>query len=217
MRYRCHACGRSEQRGFFPEQTFHAKYAIIHGVALGIASTTTKLLFHQFGFSTDGWRGGLTSLAVCAGILLLIYGFAVFAEAYYVAFCRCSTCGARTLHHASEAVPATHDREFTVGNIYATLDDDGKYRISKVLAVDEFAVHLRTYANRFDQLDRELDPAVLSLGSIDDPGGFGIGHFPLAIEAFANDNPIFLKQVAVTEDELDGYKLYLESMSDDAE
>lgn len=130
--------------------------------------------------------------------LLKRFWFAILAV-----FCGCS---------ADPQRPATNAREITVGGLYASRDDDGKYRISKVLVVDEFAVHLRSYANRFDTLPQDLDPAVLSLGGIGDPDGFGIGHFPLAKEGFWNDNPVLIKKTAVNEDELEGYKLYLEAM-----
>lgn len=84
----------------------------------------------------------------------------------------------------------------------------------KVLVVDDFAVHLRSYANRFDEFPIDIEPDVLSLGSISDEGGFGIGHFPLAKEGFWNDNPVFLKVTPVTDDELEGYRMYLEAMND---
>ena len=99
-----------------------------------------------------------------------------------------------------------------VGGLYATQDEDGSWRVMKVLAVDEFAVHLRSYANKFSDQPKDIDPAELTLGGINAPGGFGIGHFPLAKEGFFKDNPILLKVVSVKEEELEGYKLYLEAM-----
>ncbi len=82
----------------------------------------------------------------------------------------------------------------------------------KVLAVDDFAVHLRSYKNKFPEVPRDLDTSTLLLGGIDDPDGFGIGHFPLAKEGFWNGNPVFLKQEPVRDDELEGYRMYLEAM-----
>ena len=108
---------------------------------------------------------------------------------------------------------SNNDREIVVGGLYATKNEDGTYGVMKVLVVDDFAVHLRSYANRFNELPSEIDPSVLTLGSISDGGGFGIGHFPLAKEGFWNDDPVYLKKTAVAEDELEGYRMYLEAMN----
>jgi hypothetical protein len=101
-----------------------------------------------------------------------------------------------------------------VGGLYTTQDKDGSWRVMKVLVVDENAIHLRSYANKFLSQPKDVDPATLTLGGVNDPAGFGIGHFPLAKGGFSKGNPILIKVVPVTEDELEGYKLYLEAMED---
>ncbi len=103
-------------------------------------------------------------------------------------------------------------RMIVVGGLYASQNEDGTFGVMKVLAVDDFAVHLCSYKNKFQELPRDLDSSILSLGGISDPDGFGIGHFPLAKEGFWNGNPVFLKQESVRDEELDGYRLYLEAM-----
>lgn len=123
-----------------------------------------------------------------------------------MAICGCSTEGS--------APVAKDDTSIQVGGLYATQDEDGSWRVMKVLAVDEFAVHLRSYANKFPEQPKDVDAAKLSLGGLNDPAGFGIGHFPLAKEGFFKDNPLLIKVVSVKEDELDGYRLYLEAMKD---
>jgi hypothetical protein len=50
----------------------------------------------------------------------------------------------------------------------------------KVLAVDHSAIHVRLYKNRFTNRPQSVDTRELSLGSIDDPDGFGVGHLPLS-------------------------------------
>jgi hypothetical protein len=102
-----------------------------------------------------------------------------------------------------------------VGGLYTTQDTDGSWRVMKVLALDEHAVHLRSYANKFREQPKDVDPAVLTLGGLSDPAGFGIGHFPLAKEGFFKDKPVLIKVVPVKEDELEGYKLYSEAMNAD--
>jgi hypothetical protein len=100
-----------------------------------------------------------------------------------------------------------------VGGLYAAQDQDGSWRVMKVLVVDEHAVHLRSYANKFREQPKDVDPASLSLGGLNDPAGFGIGHFPLAKEGFFKDKPVLIKVVPVKEEELEGYKMYLEAMN----
>lgn len=111
------------------------------------------------------------------------------------------------------SAPVTKDdKSIKVGGLYATQDKDKSWRVMKVLAVDEFAVHLRRYANKFPEQPKDVDPANLTLGGLNNPAGFGIGHFPLAKAGFLKDNPVLIKVVPVREEELEGYKVYLEAM-----
>lgn len=107
-----------------------------------------------------------------------------------------------------------NEREIVVGGLYATRTKDGTYRVTKVLVVDDFAVHLRSYANHFEELPTGIDPSVLTLGSIFEGGGYGIGHFPLAKEGFWSVDRAFLQRTPVVDDELEGYRRYLEAMGD---
>jgi hypothetical protein len=106
-----------------------------------------------------------------------------------------------------------HDaaQDIIVGGLYASKGEDGTFRISKVLAVDESAVHVRIYKNKLPSLPQNLDSSTLSLGKVGDPDGFGIGHAPIAKEGWLTSH-IFLKKEPVRNDELEGYKYYLEEM-----
>jgi hypothetical protein len=95
-----------------------------------------------------------------------------------------------------------------VGGLYASRSDDGRYRVSKVLVVDEFAVHLRSYANQFKELPTGINSSQLSLGGFGSPDGIGIGHFPIAHEGFWLHNPLLIGQESVEVDELDGYRIW---------
>ena len=97
MQYRCGACDTTQWRGFFPQATFHIRYAVFHGIALGICGTTTKLLFAHFGHETSGWRNGLSSLGVCAVLLLVAYVVAILAEGQTIARRPCQACGQQRL------------------------------------------------------------------------------------------------------------------------
>lgn len=88
---------------------------------------------------------------------------------------------------------------------------DPSFGVAKVLAIDGGAVHVRLYKNRFPSRPKEVDPSTLSLGSIDEAGGGGIGHLPLSPEGFAAWRPVFIMQSSVSEEELEGYKLWKES------
>ena|SRR5215469_4021812 len=94
MRYRCENCGTVEWRGFFPERTFHPRYAIFHGVALGVAACIMRsILDHK----TGGFRSGLTGLVGCAIIMLVIYGLAVMLESFIVAARGCTSCSSHKI------------------------------------------------------------------------------------------------------------------------
>jgi hypothetical protein len=168
------------------------------------------VLFTRFGLTTDGWRNGLASLAVCALLLLGFYAAALFAERCVVVRRRCRVCSGRGLRpefdQKGEKSQAAAD--IVVGGLYATRDRDGTYRIVKVLAVDEFAVHLRSYANRFKGLPAQVSSSELSLGGLGSPEGLGIGHFPLARDAFGREKCVLVGRESVADDELDGYRIW---------
>src|SRR3712207_5585641 len=100
MRYRCEGCGLLQVRGYFPAEKFHIRYAIFHGVALGVSSTATKIAFSRMGYHPSGLRGGLTSLGVCAAVLLLIYGAAVLVEWLCVMRRGCAECPSHRIYAA---------------------------------------------------------------------------------------------------------------------
>jgi hypothetical protein len=141
---------------------------------------------------------------VVSGWSAMNYRFATIWLAALLAACGCSK--------EKGATVAKDDKSIQVGGLYATQDQDGSWRVMKVLAVDAFAVHLRSYANKFPEQPKDVDPAKLTLGGLNDPAGFGIGHFPMARAGFFKDNPVLIKVVPVREEELKGYRLYLEAM-----
>lgn len=95
-----------------------------------------------------------------------------------------------------------------VGGLYGARAPDGLFRVVKVLAVDESAVHLRMYAERFAELPSKISSSDLSLGSINGPGDFGIGHFPVSRAGFPNDGRTLIAIEAVLYEELDGYRIW---------
>ena len=78
----------------------------------------------------------------------------------------------------------------------------------KVLVVDDEAVHIRVYKERFEHRPSAVDPDRLTLGSIDDTDGFGVGHLPLAREEFMRWEPELLGTAEVDDEELEGYRMW---------
>jgi hypothetical protein len=95
-----------------------------------------------------------------------------------------------------------------VGGIYASRGEDGRYRVCKVLVVDQIAVHIRSYATRFDELPTGINSSQLSMGGIGLPEGFGVGHLPIALDGFWVDNPVLVGTEPVNDDELLGYRIW---------
>jgi hypothetical protein len=100
--------------------------------------------------------------------------------------------------------------ELKVGGLYSVNDGEGNYRVAKILALDDSAVHIRLYKNKYRSRPATVDESSLSLGTIHDNDGFGMGHLPLSRAAFANWQPAFLFQSSVTDEELEGYEMWKE-------
>lgn len=101
-------------------------------------------------------------------------------------------------------------QDWIVGGIYLNPSTDGSFAVFKVIAVDEGGVHVRLFANKFQDHPRDVDPASLTVGGIGWPEGTGIGHLPLSFEAIGKWTVEYLKQEPVTDDELDGYDMWKE-------
>jgi hypothetical protein len=88
-----------------------------------------------------------------------------------------------------------------VGDL-CSVESGDKFGIVKVLLVERDLVHVRSYREKFRERPTVIDSARLSLGSINDPGGFGIGHFPLSLSTFGSWKPARIKNEPVSDDEL---------------
>jgi hypothetical protein len=97
------------------------------------------------------------------------------------------------------------------GELFSIVDggERGGFKIAKVLAVDEHAVHVRVYAERFDAQPQEAHSADLSLGTIHDEE-FGMGHLPIDPAEFRAWQPVLLGREVVVDDELAGYRIWQE-------
>jgi hypothetical protein len=102
-----------------------------------------------------------------------------------------------------------------VGGLYAMVGADGKHRVCKVLAVDDFAVHLRQYSNRYDAAPKAIPPDLTLNGT--SIATVGIGHMPIDKQGFAAEPHDLLGVESVDEAELDGYREWLGITAPNAE
>jgi hypothetical protein len=117
-----------------------------------------------------------------------------------------------TLATTALALAACGDpaRRWEPGGLYSVSDSSG-FGVVKILAIEPDAVSVRVYRERFPTRPDSVEPAALSLGNIDDPNGFGVGHMPVAPRDFALWFPVQLGTQPVTDEELEGYRLWKES------
>jgi hypothetical protein len=97
------------------------------------------------------------------------------------------------------------------GDICSIRSSQGGFRIVKVLATDSGIIHIRLFKESFDQRPSKLSTDTLSLGSIHEPGGFGIGHLPLPRAEFGSWLPMRIGSEPVSEAELAGYRIWQEA------
>jgi len=94
--------------------------------------------------------------------------------------------------------------DLVVGGLYTSQNEDGSFRVSKILALDDFAVHIRMYSNEFEKKPTNVNSSDLT---------FLIGHAPVDKNGFLLGNPELLKIEKVSEAELEGYRYYLDAMN----
>lgn len=96
------------------------------------------------------------------------------------------------------------------GEIYSVRSDTLSFGLVKVLAADSDVVHVRLYKHTFPVRPEVGTPALLTLGALNDADGFGIGHVPLQHDAFEAWEPVLVRTETVSDDELEGYHIWLE-------
>ena len=108
--------------------------------------------------------------------------------------------------------------ELRAGGLYSVDDGDGTFSVVKILVLDDSAVHIAIYVNKFPTRPTTIDPSALTFGSIDDENvedeGIGMMHLPLSREVFERDRPVFISQTSVTAEELEGYNMWKEAGAD---
>lgn len=86
------------------------------------------------------------------------------------------------------------------GGYYSILDSRQGFRVVKILTVDNEAVHVSLFTNRFPARPTDVDPSTLTLemnvDDLDDDEGdlsLGIAHLPIDRDGFMESKPIFLR------------------------
>ena len=97
--------------------------------------------------------------------------------------------------------------ELFEGGYYWIMDGE-EFAIARVLKLDPDIVHVRIYKQHFPQRPHAIDPSQLTLGTIHDEDGFGMGHLPLRLRTFQEREPLFITQAPVSAKELEGYNVW---------
>jgi hypothetical protein len=94
------------------------------------------------------------------------------------------------------------------GGIYSIDNGNGSFGIVKILKLDPGIVHVRVYRNTFPFRPFAINTHELTLGRVDDPQGFGMGHLPMSEASFRSWNAALLAETAVSQEELEGYNMW---------
>ena len=99
------------------------------------------------------------------------------------------------------------------GGLYYIKNETGTYSVLKVLKTDSKGVHIRLYSNQFASPPNKIDESTLYLAGIDKKPSetLGMGHLPISKRGFEDWHPTFFQQSSVKDEELEGYKTWLDA------
>ncbi len=100
------------------------------------------------------------------------------------------------------------EKKLKAGAICTVDDGDGKFGVVKILVIDNEIAHIRIYKNKYNQRPVSINLKTLSMGSIYDKDGFGIGHTPLDRKGFEDWKPFVITYEEVKVEELEGYEIW---------
>ena len=112
------------------------------------------------------------------------------------------------------------DPNLTPGALYSIPGSlPATFQVIKVLAVDEFGVHVRLYGNSFARRPATVAPDLLDTSPFlslapEDMGQdwpLSVGHLPLLASTFAGMKPIHITDEDVTPEELEDYRDWQQS------
>src|SRR4051812_38139134 len=88
------------------------------------------------------------------------------------------------------------------GSICIVENGDGKFGVVKVLVIEDEIIHVKIYKNTYNKRPSKIDIKTLSVGSMYDKDGFGVGHAPLAKKGFYDWKPVEVNFEPVTKEDL---------------
>jgi hypothetical protein len=94
------------------------------------------------------------------------------------------------------------------GSICTVDNGDSTFGVVKVLVIDDQIAHLKIYKNKYSLRPTEIGIKTLSMGSINDKDGFGVGHVPIDRKGFDNWKPVIVGFEKVTKEDLEGYEIW---------
>lgn len=90
-----------------------------------------------------------------------------------------------------------------VGGLYTLQNDNGTYGITKILAIDDYSVHVIIYDEEFNSKPEKVKTSELN---------YLIGHAPIDIKGYMRDKPELIHVENVSDGELEGYTIYKEEL-----
>jgi hypothetical protein len=120
---------------------------------------------------------------------------------------------AKMTKNNSKTLQLTAGSDLAPGDVCSITTGDSSFSVIKILVVDQHVLHIRKYKNRFSERPHQIERTGLSMGTIHDPDGFGVGHLPISASGFASWMPARICRHDVTEEELEGYRSWLEDQS----
>jgi hypothetical protein len=103
--------------------------------------------------------------------------------------------------------------KLVVGGLYYTQNENASYSVLKILKLDDQGVHVRLYSNQFASPPTRVDESTLYMAGVDHKPNetLGMGHAPLSRKSFAGWKATFFQQSTVKDEELEGYKMWVEA------
>ena len=108
-----------------------------------------------------------------------------------------------------------NDPNLAPGAFYSIAgSESGTFQVIKVLALDEFGVHVRLYGNAFSRRPVTVAPELLDTApffsmapeDMDRVWPLSVGHLPLLASTFIGMHPVYITHEALDDDELDDYR-----------
>ena len=97
--------------------------------------------------------------------------------------------------------------------IYAKAQKDSGYTVLKILKVDDYGVHVRTYNNVYRSTPKRVDESYLYMAGLDHKPDepLGMGHAPISKHSFSTWSVTFVQQSTISSKELDDYRVWQEA------